>query len=154
MTQDISISDRLWSWYKCSYSLLQGNIKPFSEAKFFFLTHSHQHSLILLGDRDSLHLVFALRWVELLAFLIQREMGENKVSQKILIILRRNIPCHSVYSHGFYIEIYTLWMVPNSSSGILFLAWVSLFFSLEALLKDNLCSTLYKQSPTSLSVFL
>lgn len=37
---DISISDRLWSGYKCSYSWLQGNIKPFSEAKFFFVTHS------------------------------------------------------------------------------------------------------------------
>lgn len=141
MTQDISVSDSLWSWYKCSYSLLQGNIKPFSEAKFFFVTHSHQHSLFLFEDRDSLHLVFALRWVELLAFLIPREMGENKISQNILIIFRRNILCHLLYSHELYIEIYTPWMVPDSSSGILLLAWLSLFFSLEAPLKDNLCPT-------------
>jgi len=38
---DISISDRLWSWYKCSSSWLQGNRKPFSEAEIFFVTHSH-----------------------------------------------------------------------------------------------------------------
>lgn len=56
----------------------------------------------------------------------------------------------SMYSHRLYDETYIACPASDSSSGILLLAWVSLFFPLKALLKDHLCLTLLKKSFTLL----
>lgn len=126
VNSDISVSDRLWRWYKCSYSWLQGNIKPFSEAKFFLVTLTQDSwfsSAVThpISEEIPRTLLFPLMWVEfLIGFFVffcwfvcfKSEIGSTEYSAiEDIVFYWEGICSATYYIHPLQYQIHPLLFV-------------------------------------------
>lgn len=154
---DIPISDRLWSWYKCSYSCLQGKTKPFSEARFFFVTLDSWFSLALthpVWRQIFLALCFypQVCWITCF-FNSERNRSAYSVIGDINYTGGETFSAINYIYIDFIIHIDFITL--SSTRFILRNCFAGLgeFFSLEALLKEKRSPTLVKHIFPSLAQF-